>query len=346
MADAISAASSNAAATSRADKDAQKLADDLDDFMVLLTTQLQHQDPLDPMDATEFTSQLVKFASVEQQIQQNANLEALIKAQENTQLSSVASYVGRMAEVETNQVQIYNGEAEFNYVLHEKAVASRITIQDDNGRTVFSGEGNTSAGKHGVVWDGTDLNDNQLPDGIYNLTVTALDADGAPVDVTTTAVGKITGVSYAGTEPELIMTNQAVSMDSVISLKEEAIELSEVDAIAAANLKAKASSTDAQASSNSAQSTLEAAEALAADYPLTEVEAELEKIKQYQQLAAQANTDAQEAYQTALNATSSPIAAEAAQTAATESAKASKAASEASTALDRIKAYIELAEAA
>jgi len=346
MADAISGASTAAAATGRASNDAQKLADDLDDFMTLLTTQLQHQDPLDPMDATEFTSQLVKFASVEQQIQQNANLETLIQAQENSELASIASYVGRMAEVETNQVQIYNGEAEFNYVLHENAAGSQITIQDDNGNTVFSGKGNTSAGKHGVVWDGSDLNGNQLPDGLYRLTVTALDEDGAPVDVTTTAVGKITGVSYAGDEPALMMTNQAISLDSVISLKEEAIELSEVDSIAAANLKAKAAATDAQSSNDSAQSSLEAAEALAADNPITEVEAELEKIKEYAELAEKANTDAQDAYQTAINATSSPVAVEAAQTAITESAKASTAASAASDALERMKALIKAAEAA
>jgi flagellar basal-body rod modification protein FlgD len=311
--------------------------------MTLLTTQLQHQDPLDPMDANEFTTQLVQFASVEQQISQNANLETLIKAQETSQLSSVASYVGRMAEVKTNQVQIYNGEAEFNYVLHEDSVGTLINIQDDNGRTVFSGEGNLAAGKHGVLWDGTDLSGNKLPDGLYKLTVTALDADGAPVDVTTTAVGKITGVSYAGDEPELIMTNQAVKLANVISLKEEAVELSEVDSIAAAQLKAKASSQDATASAESAKASHEAAAAIAEAHPVTEIEAQAIKAEEAAKLATEAQTEANEAYQTAQNATSSALAAEAAQTAITAAAKASKAASEASQAYAKAKALAEAA---
>jgi flagellar basal-body rod modification protein FlgD len=347
MADSISGLGASAVAgQSRSETDRQKLADDLDDFMTLLTTQLQHQDPLDPMDANEFTTQLVQFASVEQQISQNSNLETLIKAQETSQLSSVASYVGRMAEVKTNQVQIYNGEAEFNYVLHEDSVATLINIQDDNGRTVFSGEGNLAAGKHGVLWDGTDLSGNQLPDGLYKLTVTALDADGAPVDITTTAVGKITGVSYAGDEPELIMTNQAVTLGDVISLKEEAIELSEVDSIAAAQLKAKASAQDAVASADSAQASYEAAQEYAEDYPITEIEAEVEKAKVASEAAAAAKAEAEEAYETAQNATSSALAAEAAQTAITAAAKASKAASDAAQANATAKALAEIAAAA
>ncbi|WP_135076013.1 flagellar hook assembly protein FlgD [Terasakiella sp. SH-1] len=230
MSEAITGIGASAASgSSNAAADAQKLADDLDDFMTLLTTQLQHQDPLDPMDANEFTTQLVQFASVEQQISQNANLEALLQAQENAQLASVASYVGRMVEAESNQVQVYNGEAEFNYVLHDDAASTLLNIQDDTGRTVFSSDGNVSAGKHGVVWDGTDLGGQQLPDGLYKLTVTAMDKDGAPVDVTTTTIGKVTGVSYADTAPQLMMTNQALGLDKVITIQEQAMTLTEAD---------------------------------------------------------------------------------------------------------------------
>lgn len=345
MAESISGLGAAAVAgQSRAETDRQKLADDLDDFMTLLTTQLQHQDPLDPMDANEFTTQLVQFASVEQQISQNANLEALIKAQETAQLSSVASYVGRMAEVKTNQVQIYNGEAEFNYVLHEDSVGTLINIQDSSGRTVFSGEGNVSAGKHGVLWDGTDLSGNQLPDGIYKLTVTALDADGAPVDITTTAVGKITGVSYAGDEPELIMTNQAVKLADVISLKEAAVELSEVDSIAAAQLKAKASSKDASNSAVAAQDAYDALVTLAESSDLEEVQTQLTAAEKAVNEAAEAQSEANEAYMTAENATSAYVAAEAAQSATAAAARASKAASEASVALAKAKAAVKAAE--
>lgn len=232
MADAISGiGASSAANTGKAAQDQKKLAKDLNDFMTLLTTQLQHQDPLDPMDATEFTSQLVQFASVEQQISANSNLESLIKAQENSQLASVASYVGRFVEAESNVVQVYNGQGEFNYILHDDSEGTIINIQDMNGRTVFSSEGANVMGKHGVVWDGTDLDGNKVPDGAYKLTVSALDADGKTVDVTTTSVGKVTGVSYAGTEPILMMNNQEIPLDNVLTVKEYALTLGDADDI-------------------------------------------------------------------------------------------------------------------
>lgn len=250
MADSVSTIGAVSTASQSA-TDAQKLADDLDDFMTLLTTQLQHQDPLDPMDATEFTSQLVQFASVEQQITQNSNLETLITAQENSQLASVASYVGRFVEAESNAVQVYDGEAEFNYILHDDAAGTVINIQDDSGQTLFTAEGNVAMGKHGVVWDGTDLSGQQVPDGIYTLTVSALDADGAPVEVTTTTIGKITGVSYADTEPQLLMNNQAITLAQVLTLKEQAATLSEVDAALEAAEAAAEEDEEAEEASSS-----------------------------------------------------------------------------------------------
>jgi len=221
MADSILAANS-AAQTGRAAQDAQKLADDLDDFMTILTTQLANQDPLDPMDSSEFTSQLVQFASVEQQIATNSNLEALITAQLTSQLSGVTSYVGRYIEAETGYVQVFEGESEFGYILHEDADSTIINVSDLNGKTVFSGPGQVNAGKHGVEWDGMDLEGNLVPDGIYQITVSASDADGKPVGVTTTAVGKVTGVSYVGEQPVLLLDNQAIALNQVLTLREEA----------------------------------------------------------------------------------------------------------------------------
>ena len=263
MADAISGIGASAN-TGQAAQDQQKLADDLNDFMTLLTTQLQHQDPLDPMDATEFTSQLVQFASVEQQIAQNSNLETLITAQENSQLASVAGYVGHFIEAESSSVQVYNGEAEFNYILHEDAQSTLINIQDEGGRTLFTAQGNLTQGKHGVVWDGTDLQGNKVPDGVYRLQVVGQDADGAPVDVTTTTVGLVSGVSYAGIEPVLLINNQEFGLDQVITLKEEAMTLSEADKIAAAAAAAAAAEAEAAAAEAEAIAAAEAEAAAAA----------------------------------------------------------------------------------
>ncbi len=345
MADAVSGIGA-AATTGKAAQDAQKLANDLGDFMTLLTTQLQHQDPLDPMDATEFTSQLVQFASVEQQITQNSNLETLIQAQENSQLSSVAGYVGHYIEAESSQVQVYGGQAEFNYILHENSASTLIKITDARGRTVLTADGNITQGKHGIVWDGTDINGTKVNDGIYNLTVVAMDKDGAPVDVTTTAVGVVTGVSYAGKEPVLMINDQSIGLDQVLTLKEEAIQLSEVDAIAAAALKAAQASKTALAQAEIADTAATDAETLATDNPITEVEAEALKAREAATAAADAANEAATAAETAQNATSSAVASEAQAAAATAAAEAAKAAAEAEAALEATKAAVEAAAAA
>ena len=70
------------------------LANNLDNFLTILTTQLQYQDPLSPMETSEFTNQLVMFTGVEQQVQQNQNLEKLIALQSNNLAISAVTYIG------------------------------------------------------------------------------------------------------------------------------------------------------------------------------------------------------------------------------------------------------------
>ena len=94
-----------------------KLEDDLNQFLNLLVTQLQNQDPLDPLDANEFTSQLVQFASVEQQIFQNSNLEKLLNLQETSQISQMVDFIGNRIEFASHKLPVENGKAEFNYTI-------------------------------------------------------------------------------------------------------------------------------------------------------------------------------------------------------------------------------------
>ncbi|HZZ11369.1 MAG TPA: flagellar hook capping FlgD N-terminal domain-containing protein, partial [Paraburkholderia sp.] len=72
----------------------QQLAGNFDTFLTLLTTQLQNQDPLSPMDSTQFTQQLVAFSGVEQQINTNNNLQSLIALNQSQQAASAVSYIG------------------------------------------------------------------------------------------------------------------------------------------------------------------------------------------------------------------------------------------------------------
>ena len=139
---------------SKAAADSAKLNEDLNRFLNLLITQLKHQDPLDPVDSTEFTSQLVQFASVEQQIKTNANIERMLTLQQASQVADMVNFIGTTVEAKGNEVPLENGKAEFTYEFATNADNVTITIRDASGLTVYSQDGETSSGKHTFIWDG------------------------------------------------------------------------------------------------------------------------------------------------------------------------------------------------
>jgi flagellar basal-body rod modification protein FlgD len=172
---------------------AAKLEDDLNKFLTLLVTQLQNQDPLDPMDATEFTSQLVQFASVEQQIYQNTNLEKMLNLQETSQIASMVDFIGNKVEFLGQKLPLENAEAEFSYVIPVGAKDVSVNIADANGVNVFFAPGETTSGKHTIGWDGKDKNGQQLPDGYYTILVSAKDSADKLMQVEHLVTGKVSG---------------------------------------------------------------------------------------------------------------------------------------------------------
>ena len=171
-----------------------QLSSNLDNFLLILTTQLQNQDPLSPMDTHEFTNQLVQFASVEQQIQSNRNLEALIALQETDIMVGAVSYIGKEVEVTGQTTALKDGEAEFIYSLPEKASAALLAIYDENGTQVRFQQANTTAGRHEFIWDGKDGKGNTMPDGNYTIQIVAVNEANEAITPTYSITGKVTGV--------------------------------------------------------------------------------------------------------------------------------------------------------
>ena len=95
------------------------LAQNFDDFIMLLVAQLKNQDPLDPISTNEFTNQIVQFASVEQAIATNTNLERMIALQRSNQITSAVGYLGKRIEAEGDTTALADGIAEWNYSLPE-----------------------------------------------------------------------------------------------------------------------------------------------------------------------------------------------------------------------------------
>lgn len=196
------------------------LAGDLSQFLNLLTTQLKYQDPLSPMDSTQFTAQLAQFAAVEQNIQTNKNLESLIGLTQATQISTGVSYIGRTIEADTNVGALVKGRAEYIYNLPKAAATSVLTIRDAAGKVVYTKPAETTAGTHNFVWDGRDTNGNKLPDGPYSLSIAAKDAKDAAIPVTTHMMGRVDGVVTADGAVSVLVGGVAIPLDKIMSVKE------------------------------------------------------------------------------------------------------------------------------
>ena len=196
-----------------------QLFDDMEAFLFLLTQQLKYQDPLDPMDTSEYTNQLVQYAQVEQSIQTNTYLETIVAQNVNAVATQAVSYMDQYVQVLGNGLPLQEGNAKFSYILGSDAFSCVVSIKDAAGNFVKSFTNvEQSAGRHEMTWDGKDDFGNQLEDGAYTLIVAASDASGASVEVQTTTFGKVTGVAYDGDSVAIGMGNVAVDMNSVLAI--------------------------------------------------------------------------------------------------------------------------------
>ena len=197
-----------------------KLNEDLNRFLTLLVTQLQNQDPLDPLDATEFTSQLVQFASVEQQIFQNSNLEKLLNLQETNQISQMVDFIGKRVEYVGQELSLEKGNAEFSYVMPLSVVDANINISNSAGQNVFFAKGDATAGKHTVVWDGVDKNGNQQSDGKYSVLVSGTDPQGNLVTIEHLMVGSVSGAGVEESQVKLFIGEDIIiDQETIISVR-------------------------------------------------------------------------------------------------------------------------------
>jgi len=211
----IAPVSTAAASQSAAQK---TLAGNFDTFLTLLTTQLQNQDPLNPMDSNQFTQQLVEFSQVEQQINTNDNLKTLISLGQGRSNSDAVGYLGRAVTVTNGKGALQNGSATWNYVLGATAANSTITITNGAGRVVYTGNGETAAGQHSFTWNGQDQAGNQLPDGTYQMTLNATDSSGSVVQSAIATSGLVTEVVLTGSDPVLMLGSRPVTLSEVTSV--------------------------------------------------------------------------------------------------------------------------------
>lgn len=191
-----------------------------DTFLTLLVTQLQNQDPLNPLEGTEFTAQLAQFSSLEKLNTINDNIEHLNLYQSSINNSQAVTFIGKDITASGNSVYLNQGlTKEVKFELENEAKAVFINIYNPGGTLVKTIEAEEMhAGIQKIVWDGTDNNDSELSEGKYTFDVQAIDVNDNPVQASTFIAGIVSGVQFINGVANLVMDNQQIPMGNVIEV--------------------------------------------------------------------------------------------------------------------------------
>jgi flagellar basal-body rod modification protein FlgD len=191
------------------------LAGNFQTFLTLLTTQLQNQNPLSPLDTNQFTQQLVQFAGVEQQLKTNDQLTTLVSLQQTAQTTQALGFVGKTAVVDGSTTALANGAATWSLSVPTNSNVN-ISITNGTGQTVYSGSYSVNAGANQAFgWDGKGNDGTQWPDGQYKMTATAADTAGNPVAVSTQVQGVVNSVDLTQTPPLLSINGQTYTVNQI-----------------------------------------------------------------------------------------------------------------------------------
>jgi flagellar basal-body rod modification protein FlgD len=197
------------------------LASTFNNFLVLLTTQLQHQDPLSPLDTNQFTEQLVQFTNVEQAIKTNSKLDQLIALQGTNQLGAALDYIGKTVEVDSVVLDLNDGAATMTYELASNAEETTIEIIDESGNSVRTLTVDGTAGPHEVTWDGKDSAGEDLPDGLYGFVVKAVDGEGRTIPLRQGTVGRVTAIEVIDGDVTISIGRLQVSIGRVTAIRDD-----------------------------------------------------------------------------------------------------------------------------
>jgi flagellar basal-body rod modification protein FlgD len=194
----------------REEREAQRRRGDLgqSEFLRLLTTQLQQQNPLDPVDNQAFVAQLSQFSSLELLQGMSAALEGLALAQAANTSAQMVSFIGTEVTTATPEVRVdaERRGAELGYRAARPLSELTLTIRDEAGSVVRTvALGSREAGYGEVEWDGIGQDGNPVAPGVYTVSFQGRDESGQPVEVLGYTKQRVSGVSYAGGFPVLLL---------------------------------------------------------------------------------------------------------------------------------------------
>jgi len=218
MAAAVTSTNTATSSTSNSSSSASSnttIANNFQTFLTLLTTQLQNQNPLDPLDTNQFTQQLVQFAGVEQQLRQNDQLATLINIEKTAQTTAALAYVGNTVAVDGSKAS-YDGTNSAAWTLKVPSdTTATVTITNAAGQTVFSGSYAVQKGSPTFTWDGKGNDGTQWPAGNYTLNASGKDSAGNNVGIPSEIQGVVDSVDLTASPPLLSIGGQSYTVDQI-----------------------------------------------------------------------------------------------------------------------------------
>jgi len=210
--------------TSQSDVDSafSTLGEDQELFLQLLVTQLESQNPLDPMETETFVDQITQFSQLEQQVMTNDELVSLRGDVQAANSRIEPSFIGKNVEAITPVIGLTGGTAEFDLILDRASASTSLTIFDVNGQVVSNLSGPTNSGRTTLTWDGTDNNGNTLPDGPYFVEPQAVDAEGATIPAQTIVTAPVKEVRFGleGESTFVLEHDAIISEDELVAVKQ------------------------------------------------------------------------------------------------------------------------------
>ncbi len=213
---AASAAASASAASQTSNAAFASLDGNFNYFLNMLMTQLQNQDPTSPMDTDTFTSELVQFSSVEQQIQTNSSLTQLIQLTQGSEVIQGSSMIGQQVTVQSTQIPLQNSQGTVN-ITSPAAEPVSISITNSAGTDIYDTTATAVAGNNTFTWNGTDNSGQTVPDGLYTMVATAGNVGGGTSTLPFTVTGTVTGVASSNNTVNLQIGALSVPFSALTS---------------------------------------------------------------------------------------------------------------------------------
>ncbi|SDH22463.1 flagellar hook assembly protein FlgD [Roseospirillum parvum] len=214
----VSSTSSTSGLTSTTAESVSALSENYELFLTILTTQLQNQNPLDPTDTDELTSQLIQYSQVEQQILANQYLETLVLATNNQAAETALSFMG-MEVTYNGEDQTFEGEElSWSFDMPDGVTSAVVQLSDADGHVVYTDSLDATAGEASFTWDGTTTDGSTAEDGTYTLSVIATYEDGTSEEIELTGTSTVTEVDWSSGSPVLKLANGAeIDLSDIVS---------------------------------------------------------------------------------------------------------------------------------